>query len=163
MCRSHRHRAAWHEPRVHRSAAAPRDRAIASLRDVRVAAPPRDVRASDADREAVVESLRVHAAAGRLEPEELERRIEAVYAARLQSELGPLVADLPATPPPAPPRPPRSRAWPDLAPLLLLAVALVALWALTGAGYFWPVWPIGALALHTVKHHRITRRAVRTS
>jgi hypothetical protein len=132
---------------VHRAAAPPPDRAAAST------TPPRDVRASDADREAVVETLRVHAAAGRLDPEELEQRIEAVYAARLQSELPPLTADLPATRPAVAP-PVRRRAVPDLAPLLLLAVALVAVWALTGAGYFWPMWPIGVLALHAVKHGR---------
>ena len=26
--------------------------------------------------------------------------------------------------------------------LLPIAALLVAIWALTGAGYFWPVWPL---------------------
>jgi fatty acid desaturase len=30
----------------------------------------------------------------------------------------------------------------DVRAFLATAVLLVAIWALTGAGYFWPVWPI---------------------
>jgi hypothetical protein len=31
---------------------------------------------------------------------------------------------------------------PELRTYLATSVLLVAIWALTGAGYFWPVWPI---------------------
>jgi hypothetical protein len=41
-----------------------------------------ELRASDADREAVVERLRVAAIEGRLDAEELEARVSAAYAAR---------------------------------------------------------------------------------
>jgi hypothetical protein len=53
------------------------------------------LRASDADREAVTERLRQAAAEGRLEPEELEERVEAALRARTYGELSPLVRDLP--------------------------------------------------------------------
>ena len=109
-----------------------------------------DVRASDAERERVVETLRTHAAAGRLDAEELEQRLGLAFAARMRSELEPLTADLPATT--AAPRPRPQRELPRIAPVIALAILLVAIWALTGAGYFWPVWPIGAMFLGAFKH-----------
>jgi Domain of unknown function (DUF1707) len=116
---------------------------------------PHDLRASDGEREAVVETLRTHATAGRLDTEELEQRIERTYVARLRADLLPLVADLPPAERPvagAPERVPRSL--PRISPTILVAVLLIAIWALTGAGYFWPVWPIGAMALGAFKHRR---------
>ena len=113
---------------------------------------PHDVLASDPERERVAEALREHAAAGRLEPDELDERLGAAYAARRRADLLPLLADLPA---PAAPRPPaRRHPLPSLVPVVALAVVLIAIWALTGGGYFWPVWPIAAVALSTVKHRR---------
>jgi hypothetical protein len=64
----------------------------------------RDLRASDADREAATERLRVAAIEGRLDPAELDERMSAAYAARWCSELTELTADV--TPAPAlPPQP----------------------------------------------------------
>ncbi|MDO9378848.1 MAG: DUF1707 domain-containing protein [Nocardioidaceae bacterium] len=57
--------------------------------------PRRGLRASDADREAVVEILRDAAAEGRLSFEEMDERQDAAFAARTYAELEPLVADLP--------------------------------------------------------------------
>jgi hypothetical protein len=54
------------------------------------------LRASDADREQVAERLRQATAEGRLMAEELEERLEAVFAARTYGELDAQVADLPA-------------------------------------------------------------------
>jgi Domain of unknown function (DUF1707)/Cell wall-active antibiotics response 4TMS YvqF len=54
------------------------------------------VRASDADREAVVERLRVASAEGRLTLEELTTRTESAYAAQTAGELAGITADLPA-------------------------------------------------------------------
>jgi hypothetical protein len=56
------------------------------------------VRASDAEREAVVERLRVAAAEGRLTLGELTERTEAAYTATTRGELVPITADLPAEP-----------------------------------------------------------------
>ncbi|GII83453.1 hypothetical protein Ssi03_14430 [Sphaerisporangium siamense] len=61
------------------------------------------MRASDAEREAAVESLRQASVEGRLTLAELTDRTEAAYLARTQAELAQLTADLPGAPAPAPP------------------------------------------------------------
>jgi hypothetical protein len=126
------------------------------------------MRASDADREHVVEVLRDAYAQGRLTNDEFSQRMEAAYAARTYGDLGGLTRDLPGQdlrdlarrpsrgevvgrPGATPAR--RSvvgiwRAW--------LAVTLVTttVWLLTainqgihggGVENFWPIWPIGIL------------------
>ena len=57
-----------------------------------------ELRASHADRDQVVELLRVAAGDGRLSPEELDDRLERALTARTYAELAVLTADLPATP-----------------------------------------------------------------
>jgi hypothetical protein len=59
---------------------------------------PREIRASDADRDATAGQLSVGLADGRLTVAEHAERVEAAYAARTLSELGELTADLPAGP-----------------------------------------------------------------
>ncbi|MEA2228022.1 MAG: hypothetical protein QOF04_1652 [Solirubrobacteraceae bacterium] len=54
------------------------------------------MRASDAEREAVVDRLRAAAEEGRLTFEELAERIDAAYGATTLDDLEPLTADLPA-------------------------------------------------------------------
>ena len=56
------------------------------------------LRASHADRDQVVELLRVAAGDGRLSAEELDDRLERALTARTYAELAALTADLPATP-----------------------------------------------------------------
>ena len=105
--------------------------------------------ASDADRDRAAERLRAATAEGRLSSEELEERLERAFSARTDAELEPLVADLPA-----PARPvvrPRLRDNEHVRAYVGTMLLLVAIWALTGAGYFWPIWPmlgwgIGVLA-----------------
>jgi hypothetical protein len=101
------------------------------------------LRASDAERESIVAQLREHGTAGRLDVDELEQRIGAAYAARTHGELGELLADLPAGRPAravaAPPRSPHRQGH-DLTGFFGVSVLLVAIWALSGAGYFWPAW-----------------------
>jgi uncharacterized protein DUF1707 len=53
------------------------------------------LRASDADREQVAEQLRHATAEGRLSADELEERLEGVFAARTYGDLDGLVVDLP--------------------------------------------------------------------
>jgi hypothetical protein len=67
--------------------------------------PKPDLRASDADREAAGERLRVAAIEGRLDPAELDERMSAAYAARWCSELAELTADVTPPPPQAVGRP----------------------------------------------------------
>ncbi|MFB4281760.1 MULTISPECIES: DUF1707 SHOCT-like domain-containing protein [unclassified Nonomuraea] len=76
---------------------------------------PGEVRASDAEREAVVEQLRVASVEGRLTLAELTDRTEAAYTATTHAELALLTQDLPAgaTPAhmPAPAREGKKRRW----------------------------------------------------
>ena len=60
------------------------------------------LRASDAEREQVVDALRDHAALGRLSTDELEERTGAAYAATTRGELVALRSDLPDEVLPAP-------------------------------------------------------------
>ena len=64
-----------------------------------------DLRASDADREATAERLRTASVEGRIDSEELERRLSAVYRAVTVAELDRVVLDVLPPPPPAPPPP----------------------------------------------------------
>jgi hypothetical protein len=101
-----------------------------------------DLLASDADRERIAEQLRAAAGEGRLTAEELEARLERALSARTEAELAPLVADLPSPPAPAP-RPESRRRLDDHARAYIgVSLLLLTIWALTGAGYFWPIWPI---------------------
>ncbi|TMR08455.1 DUF1707 domain-containing protein [Nonomuraea turkmeniaca] len=76
---------------------------------------PGEVRASDAEREAVVEQLRVASVEGRLTLAELTDRTEAAYTATTHAELAMLTQDLPAAgavpAPPVPAREGRKRRW----------------------------------------------------
>ena len=117
-----------------------------------------ELRAGDDDRERVVGALMRHAEAGRLEPVELDERVEAALHAKTFGELQELIRDLPDEA-----RTPGARAvaarqvavgklrehvgfW------VTVSVICVAVWAATGADYFWPLWPIGILGLTVVLH-----------
>jgi hypothetical protein len=54
------------------------------------------MRVGDAEREAAVAELREHFASGRLDQEELNERLSAVFAARTRGDLTALFADLPS-------------------------------------------------------------------
>jgi len=107
-----------------------------------------DLRASDADRERVAQTLREHYSAGRLSDDDLSERVETAYAARTTADLAALTADLPS---PAPARrPPQRRRRGALettvrvhaSVYLVVNVMLIAIWAAAGGGYFWPIWSI---------------------
>jgi hypothetical protein len=66
--------------------------------DLPAAVAGEELRASHADRDQVVELLRVAAGDGRLSAEELDDRLELALTARTYAELAALTADLPATP-----------------------------------------------------------------
>jgi len=68
---------------------------------------PDETRAADADRDAAVDALRDHAAAGRLESDELDERLETALRARTLGELRALLADLPGASPSLGPHPAR--------------------------------------------------------
>jgi uncharacterized protein DUF1707 len=141
-----------------------------------------EIRASDEERERTVEALRRHAAAGRLDAAELEERLGLALAAKTQGDLAQIVEDLPAerAERPRPVPVPVRRHGRTCAPfgkspqgMLAISVLLVAIWALTGAGYFWPIWPLayfavagfmrvrgntGVIRYHTVNRYHPTHR-----
>ena len=107
------------------------------------------LRASDAERESTVTLLREHGAAGRLDLTELEQRVGGAYQARTRGDLAALLNDLPSAPSrrARPVVHQRSHGHGDWSLYLSVSVLLVLIWALTGAGYFWPVWPIAGWGL----------------
>jgi hypothetical protein len=102
------------------------------------------MRASEAEREATVEELRLHGAAGRLDTEELELRIEAAFGARTREQLAALGRDLPDSP--------VSDFDEHLRVFAAVQLLLVVVWALTGAGYFWPIWPFMGWGIGVLVH-----------
>lgn len=131
-----------------------------------MSSPHRDpkLRASDADRDAVAESLREHAATGRLTMDEFGERLERCYAAQTYGELDVLVADLPGPDPysdlPVPPggvtrtpvpwephdlpqqHEPHGGAWAAWASVSLICWAIWLASLISGGSVqgFWPVW-----------------------
>jgi hypothetical protein len=96
------------------------------------------LRASDADRELIVERLRHAAAEGRLFADELEDRLGAAFSAKTYGELDALVADLPAPTGLTRRKSESSRIHPVLAaavalPLLMMLIGFIA-FALAGHG-----------------------------
>lgn len=104
----------------------------------------RDVLASDAERERAAASLRRHYAAGRLDHDELEERLDEVTAARRRSELRRALSGLPSD---APVRALEHLHRLDRAALrghaatwVGLNGGAVAIWAAEGGGGFWPAY-----------------------
>jgi hypothetical protein len=123
-----------------------------------------EVRASDAEREQTVRALRNHFAAGRLDREELERRVEDAYRASRRGTLRQLLADLPFSHG-GPVARRFYRFQREVLPYhtgayVSINGALAAIWAATGEGSFWPA---GVLAPTTVLivSHAFTSRWLR--
>ncbi len=102
------------------------------------------MRASEAERETTVLELRGHAAAGRIDVDELEERVGAAFAARTCEELADLSRDLPALP--------ENEFGAHLRVFIAVQLLLLAIWAFTGAGYFWPVWPFMGWGIGVLVH-----------
>jgi Domain of unknown function (DUF1707)/2TM domain len=104
------------------------------------------IRVSDEERELAVRALRHHYAAGRISSVELEERIEGAYGATTRGDIDEVLYDLPSE---------RGRraanrlrtankgAWrAHLTSYVSVNGGLVAIWATTGGGEFWPGWPM---------------------
>ena len=103
------------------------------------------IRVSDAERDAVVESLREHYGTGRLTLDEFNDRVGEAYTARTDVELDHVLRELPRQPAasPEPQRPGwtnRRRMSGAVTHWATLNGLLIAIWAASGAGYFWPIW-----------------------
>jgi hypothetical protein len=116
-----------------------------------------DLRVSDDDRERVAVSLRKNASDGRLSVDELSERLDKVYAARTAGELSELTKDLPAERAGRP----RSRGVPTT--FVWLSILLIVIWAATGAGYFWPLWPMLWFAFATIRSRAYAKRLGRAA
>ena len=103
----------------------------------------RDVRIGDADRERAMADLSLHYADGRLDHEEYDERLDAIWTARTHGDLRVLFNDLPrpqATyPKPVATRPAARRRGVPFLPALAL---LIGLSILTGAPFWLLVFPL---------------------
>jgi hypothetical protein len=122
-----------------------------------------DFKVSDQERERAAQELRDHFAAGRLTPEELDERVQRVYAARTEGELQALRADLPKLP--MSPQEQRAalvarrgqlqrRLIQEAGCGVALFVICTVIWAASGAdrGSFWPVWVLIIVALPLLRN-----------
>ena len=121
-----------------------------------MAADDRSIRASDADRERVAASLRDHYAAGRLNSDEFNERLDKTYAATTLGQLDDLQTDLPVPQVPEPIQSPGPvaavpgqfpRQWRRAAgSWLSVSLVCFVIWLLSGAsGSLWFLWPSGIL------------------
>ena len=125
-----------------------------------MAASDRSVRASDADRESAAASLRDHYAAGRLNGDEFNERLDKAYAAKTLADLDALMTDLPAPADPgrlpeqaqpagwlADPSGRFSPAWRAAwGSWLSISLVCFVIWLLSGAtANLWFLWPSGIL------------------
>ncbi|MGO1384653.1 MAG: DUF1707 domain-containing protein [Arachnia sp.] len=116
-----------------------------------------DMRVGDSERDETAAQLSEHFAAGRLDHSEFAERTEQALSARTRGELDGVVSDLPALPvfvkPSTIPAPtahisPAQRSereeWrrSTLTTWAVFAVVFTVIWAATGAGFFWPLFPI---------------------
>jgi Domain of unknown function (DUF1707) len=105
------------------------------------------LRASDEDRDRLVDELNEHAVAGRLDTDEFEQRLKSAYAARTTTELDTLRRDLPRTPRQTALSQAQRRSQltrrmlQEAGGSLGLFIVCTIIWAASGAhGQFWPVW-----------------------
>lgn len=99
------------------------------------------VRASDDERDAAAADLRVHAAAGRLDVDELDARLGAVLRARTRAEVASALDDLPPAGKASRGDVATGRPRPELHAYVSVMLLLLTIWLFTGAGHFWPLYP----------------------
>lgn len=105
-------------------------------------------RVSDAEREEVAALLRRHVADGRLDLDEFSDRLDDVYRAKTSPQLEATLRDLPILPPEEDEGPDegalraREKFRGHLVRYVIVNLFLVGIWLVTGAGHFWPAYPI---------------------
>lgn len=114
------------------------------------------LRVSDQEREDAIDALREHAADGRLGLDEFSERLDTAHAARTRGDVDELLRDLPSVVPPGRREAARIAQRRELArhasTYALVMVLLVAIWAISGAGYFWPIWPLLGWGIGVASH-----------
>ena len=101
-----------------------------------------DLRASQDERDRVVDQLRTHAGEGRLELDELEERIDSALRARTRGELTALLRDLPRLGSKAYDGRRRAVARASMAMAFLPLVVAILLFSLAPPMIAWMGWPI---------------------
>jgi hypothetical protein len=129
-----------------------------------------EMRAGDADRQAVADRLKTALDEGRLDLNEYDERLQKTYAAKTYADLDMLLGDLPGTvppqraqvaayPPPHPATPPapapadrphNAASW--IGPYGGVVAVCIIIWAISSISshhltYFWPVWLLIPLVL----------------
>ncbi len=123
-------------------------------------------RVSDAERARAVDLLAHHHGAGRLDLGEFDSRAAAAWNARTRADLRAQFADLPDDPPRGTDRTRRPRT--DLGTAihagayLAVVVGLWMVWAVTGAGHPWPLYPMLGWGTGLVAHALVARHCGRT-
>jgi class 3 adenylate cyclase len=116
------------------------------------------VRIADADRHVVIDRLREHTAAGRLTLDEFDSRVDEVMHARTVADLHATLRELPAPVPVLATqkalarRLRRHRAWVHSRNTAGINGICIAIWAMTGGGYFWPEWVLLGTGLILAGH-----------
>lgn len=109
-----------------------------------MSAPDPGVRIADSDRERAMADLAMHYADGRLDHEEYDERLDAIWTARTRADLAVLFSDLPrpqATYPPArAPQPSSGRR--KRLPLLPVLALLIVLSVIVGAPLWLLIFPL---------------------
>jgi hypothetical protein len=120
-----------------------------------------DLRVSDHDREQTAAALSAHYAAGRLNDAELDERLNSVYGARTESELGALLADLPTLPASqlqaraeftARRQRLQRRMLQESGGGLVPFAVCTGIWAVSGHGSFWPIWILIAVLVPVLRN-----------
>ncbi|BCY06836.1 DUF1707 domain-containing protein [Actinoplanes sp. L3-i22] len=121
---------------------------------------PARLRTSDTEREEIAEILRAAMTEGRLSLDEGEERLTTTYAAKYRDELDVLTRDLPFGGRQALARTPHRRAATrrslqrHASFIMIVAGLLTALWVLSGAHFFWPLFPLFFLMTGLLRHAR---------
>jgi hypothetical protein len=118
------------------------------------------LRIADSDRERAMADLAMHYADGRLDHEEYDERLDAIWTARTRADLALLFTDLPRMQAPQPSRTPARAPRPAGSrfrlPLLPVIAVLVVLSILTEAPFWLLVFPLlwFRMRRHGGTHHR---------
>jgi hypothetical protein len=119
-------------------------------------------RASDVDRERAVDDLRAAYAAGRLDEDELERRVQLAVVARTRADLRRLRADLPRRSRGAIVRAHRGALRMHATGYAVTNGTAIGVWAVSGAdAFFWPAIVLGPTTMLLAAHWSAVRRMLR--
>jgi hypothetical protein len=122
--------------------------------------PAAELRASDADRDAVLSELSEHFQAGRLTAEEFDERAGQALAARTYGELRNLLRDLPAAHPGPAASPERPPGRPALLPVAVLAGIGIAVALSVGVAFHvWGLWWLVFLVWFVARRAGASRRS----